>query len=166
MVKLNYQTNNPRWGWKGLRYSSWEDYAFCLGYLANIEHYKNRYYSGLIDLHVEGNHIQGAWGREGRIHYYGRLRFLEDNFPDWYDNSSAGNGSITRRINSNDYMYSLVYDYGFEVKSYAGYTTQDIFPPEEDAYDYVLDKMISSLPRSVEDIDAITEAFNSGWDLR
>ena len=31
-------------------------------------------------------------------------------------------------------MYSLVYDFGFEVKRYIGYTTADIFPPVNDAF--------------------------------
>ena len=52
MVVLDYQTNNPRWGWSGIEYSSWENYAFCLGYLSNIDHYKNKNNMGLIDLHV------------------------------------------------------------------------------------------------------------------
>ena len=37
---------------------------------------------------------------------------------DWYNAKSAGVNNITYRINSNDYMYSLVYDFGFEVKRY------------------------------------------------
>ena len=166
MVVLNYQTNNPRWGWSGIEYSSWENYAFCLGYLSNIDHYKNKNNIGLIDLHVEGNYIQGAWGREGRIHYYGNMTFLKNNFPDWYENSSAGNAATTCRVNSNDYVYSLVFDYGFEDISYRGRTTHDIFPPRGDAYNLVLNQMLEKIPIDVTNHDDLIDAFSDGWNLR
>ena len=74
MVKLDYRTNNPRWGLKGVKFDSWESYSFTLGYLSNPDHYDNlnsysRYAN--ISLHIEGNNEQGAWDKEGRIHYYG-----------------------------------------------------------------------------------------------
>ncbi|MBP3277027.1 hypothetical protein [Kandleria sp.] len=166
MIKLDYQTNNPRWGWSGIKYSSWEKYAFCLGYLTNIQHYRNNSDSGLIDLHVEGNHIQGAWGKEGRIHYYGDLKFLKNNFPDWDANRSAGNASVTCRMNSNDYMYSLVTDYGFEIVSYNDMTTCDIFPPSHNAYNTVLNRMLAEIPRNAGDMDRIANAFAKGWGLK
>ena len=66
MIQLDYRTNNPRWGLSGIEYSSWENFAFALGYLANAIHYRNINNSGLIELHFEGNDSM-----EGRIHYYG-----------------------------------------------------------------------------------------------
>lgn len=35
MITLDYTTYNPRWKHSGIRYSSWEAFAFALGYLAN-----------------------------------------------------------------------------------------------------------------------------------
>ena len=164
MIKLDYQTNNPRWGLSGIRYSSWEDYAFALGFLSNIRHYNNKYNgnTALIDVHFEGNDLQGAWGKEGRIHYYGDLSFLRNYFPDWNNNKSAGVGRITCRINSNDYIYSLIFDYGFNVVKYHGYTTRDIFPPDD--INSVIDILVNNLPRGVI-VDDILSAFNEGFKL-
>ena len=166
MVKLDYQTNNPRWGWTGIEYSSWNNYAFALGYLANELHYRNARKSaiGLIELHFEGNDLQGAWGKEGRIHYYGNLSFLQSNFPDWYSNRSNGNGSITCRINSNDYIYSLINDYFFEVVSTPGFTTKDLFPPYENPYDSVKKIMMYKIPNNC-DREEMSSAFDEGWNL-
>ena len=115
MITLDYTTYNPHWKHSGIRYSSWEAFAFALGYLANRLHYRNINDSGLIELHFESNDNQGAWGKEGRIHYYGERAYLSSEFLDWYNAKSAGVNNITYRINSNDYMYSLVYEFGFEV---------------------------------------------------
>lgn len=166
MVKLDYQTNNPRWGWSGLEYTSWINYAFALGYLSNIVHYQNSLYNGLIEIHVEGNDQQGAWGKEGRIHYYGTKLYLKTYFPDWNENCSAGRKDITCRINSNDYIYSLVDDYSFVIKSYKGKTTRDIFPPDGDAYNIVLSTMLNNVPLNECSRQALEHAFASGWNLR
>lgn len=165
MIQLNYQTNNKRWGWSGMKYSSWENYAFALGFLANNEHYRN--VSGnLIELHVEQNDGQGAWGKEGRIHFYGHLLFLSSNLPDWYACKSAGNGFMTCRVNSNDYIYSLVKDYDFIVKTYSGYTTADIFPPQNDAFNHVWNKLLAHLQHAkISDITTIKSAYEAGWNL-
>ena len=135
MVKLDYRTNNPRWGLKGVKFDSWESYSFTLGYLSNPNHYDNlnsysRYAN--ISIHVEGNNEQGAWDKEGRIHYYGTERSLQNTLEDLYSCSSAGTGRITKRINSNGYILSLINDYDFQVKIYSGYTTADVFPPDVD----------------------------------
>ena len=71
MITLDYTTYNPRWKHSGIRYSSWEAFAFALGYLANRLHYRNINDSGLIELHFESNDNQGAWGKEGIIGYSG-----------------------------------------------------------------------------------------------
>ena len=78
MIGLDYRTNNPRWGWSGICYSSWENYAFALGYLSNIRHYHNKYTGGtaLVDIHFEGNDLQGAWGKEGRMICFYVIIFL------------------------------------------------------------------------------------------
>ena len=66
MITLDYTTYNPRWKHSGIRYSSWEAFAFALGYLANRLHYRNINDSGLIELHFESNDNQGAWGKEAK----------------------------------------------------------------------------------------------------
>lgn len=134
MITLDYRTNNPRWGMRGVRFESWESYSFTLGYLSNPRHYRNlspNSQSADISLHIEGNDAQGAWDKEGRIHYYGPLKRLRSTFGDLYACSSAGVGSITKRINSNGYILSLIDDYDFELRTYTGYTTADVFPPSQ-----------------------------------
>lgn len=167
MITLDYRTDNPRWGISGIEYNSWEEFAFALGYLANKVHYRNITRSGLIELHFESNDAQGAWGKEGRIHYYGTESYLESRFVDWYDAKSAGTGKITYRINSNDYMYSLVYDFGFEEKRYRGYTTADIFPPAINAFDSVwnaLEDYLMYTGCTSTQINRIRENYEDGWD--
>ena len=166
MITLDYRTDNPRLGVSGIAYGSWESFAFALGYLANERHYRNRA-GGPIELHVEGNDIQGAWGKEGRIHYYGSGAYLAARFPDWDRAKSAGNGSITYRMNSNDHMYSLVRDFGFEVKTYRGYTTADIFPPSADPFGHVWNVLrghLGSLGRTASEIADIARYYEAGWN--
>lgn len=130
MIILDYRTDNFRWGLSGIQYLDWQGYAFSLGYLSNIAHYQNRNIAGLIDVHIERNDLQGAIEKEGRIHYYGDEFYLQTTFTDWHRCKSAGVGNITFRINSNDYILSLIGDYGFQTVAYPGRTTLDIFPPD------------------------------------
>ena len=167
MITLDYRTDNPRWGISGIVYTSWESFAFSLGYLANEIHYRNIGGLGIIELHFEGNDEQGAWGKEGRIHYYGTEEYLMSTFFDWYNAKSAGVGNITCRINSNEYMYSLVHDFGFEEKRYVGYTTADIFPPRYNAFSTVwnvLEKHLMWQGCSMSQIESIHKAYEDGWN--
>lgn len=169
MITLDYRTDNPRWGLSGIEYGSWEEFAFALGYLANEEHYRNVNNAGLIELHFESNDAQGAWGKEGRIHYYGTEAYLASTFADWYDAKSAGVNNITYRVNSNDYMYSLVHDFGFEEKRYVGYTTADIFPPVYNAFDSVwniLEDYLIGTRCPDREIDCVRESYEAGWNER
>lgn len=166
MIKLDYKTDNPRWGRSGIEYSSWEAFAFALGYLANELHYRNINNSGLIDLHFESNDAQGAWGKEGRIHYYGEEAYLSSVFTDWDNAKSKGVNNITCRINSNDYMYSLVHDFGFEVKRYVGYTTADIFPPIDASgkvWNLLKDYLVQNGYPDGQ-IDRIHQCYIEGWN--
>lgn len=169
MITLDYRTDNPRWGISGIEYSTWEDFAFALGYLANEIHYRNKDSNGLIELHFEGNNLQGAWGKEGRIHYYGTKSYLESRFNDWYRAKSAGTGNITYRVNSNDYMYSLVHDFRFEERRYRGYTTADIFPPMTNAFDStwsILENYLVKERYPDTEINDVYRYYVSGWDER
>lgn len=63
MVTLNYKTNNPRWGIRGVEFQNWESYSFTLGYLSNPTHYVNFHPNSPnadISVHIEGNNEQGA----------------------------------------------------------------------------------------------------------
>lgn len=169
MVELDYRTNNPRWGLKGVKFSSWESYSFTLGYLSNPDHYDNlnsysRYAN--ISLHIEGNNEQGAWDKEGRIHYYGRLSALEANLRDLNTCSSAGTGRITRRINSNGYLLSLINDYGFEVRTYSGYTTADVFPVDKVYIETELRRHLINRHLNNSQINDCLDLFERGYNLQ
>ena len=135
MIKLDYRTNNPRWGLSGVVFRDWQSYCLTLGFLSNINHYENRginvgsIWDSSVSVHIEQNHRQGAWDSEGRIHYYNYLHDLRTNLCDLYTCRSAGVGRIKCRINSNGYIQSLIYDFNFQVITYAGYHTADIIPP-------------------------------------
>ena len=163
MITLNYQTKNPRWGWSGIQFSDWKSYAFSLGYLANIDHYTIN--NGLIEVKIEQNDLQGAYAKEGRIQFYGDEKYLEHNLQDWHKCSSAGIGRITCRVNSNDYIYSLIDDYGFVINSYIGYTTANVFPPDGDAMKKVWSKLYRHLQNvRVMNFDEIYQEYLSGWN--
>ena len=168
MVQLDYRTNNPRWGLKGMKFESWESYAFTLGYLSNPDHYDNqRPYDANSDIsiHIEGNNEQGAWDKEGRIHYYGTLTNLQNTFDDLYTCSSAGTGRITRRINSNGYILSLINDFDFEVRTYPGYTTADVFPPEVEVVENHLRRHLMNKRLTNTQIDTCVNCFVEGYNL-
>lgn len=63
MITLDYRTLNPRWGYSGLYFNSWESYSFTLGYLSNPAHHRHlsTIGQGIISIHVEPNHEQDAW---------------------------------------------------------------------------------------------------------
>lgn len=168
MIKLDYRTNNPRWGLKGIKFESWESYSLTLGYLSNRDHYNNlNSYSrhANISLHIEGNNEQGAWDKEGRIHYYGRLSLLGANLVDLDICSSAGTGRITRRINSNGYLLSLINDYDFEVRKYEGYTTADVFPTSKTDIEAELRRQLINGQLANSQVNDCIDAFNRGYDL-
>ena len=159
MVKLDYRTNNPRWGLVGVVFKSWESYAFTLGYLSNPAHYDT------ISVHIEGNDVQGAWDKEGRIHYYGTLSSLKSTFADLYACSSAGTGRITKRINSNGYILSLIHDYGFKLCPRHKKTTADVFPPNNNSVYKLLKQYLlaEKLPRNI--IRDCLDCFDDGFNL-
>ena len=74
-MRIDFRTNNPRWGVSGLSFATLEEYVYVLGFLANSRHYQS--YNGLpcsnydkaIEIEIEGNYVDGAWSKECRIHY-------------------------------------------------------------------------------------------------
>lgn len=127
MIELDYRDNNPRWRNTGLFFSSWENYSKTLGYLSNPDHYYEN--GGNISIVIERNDEQGAWGKEGRILYYGDQEFLKSYLTDLFDSRTVGVGAITARINSTKYIQSLKGDYHFNVVSKSEQTTLYLFPP-------------------------------------
>lgn len=168
MVKLDYRTNNPRWGLKGIKFCSWESYSVTLGYLSNPFHYSNLYpvsqYAN-VSLHIEGNDEQGAWDKEGRIHYYGRLSDLKTKFEDLANCRSAGNGRITCRINSNGYILSLINDHNFKVVKCEGHTTANIFPSEKNSIETSLIQALKCHRLPYVQIKACVKHFNNGYEI-
>ena len=134
MIQLDYRTNNPRWGYVGVNFTDWNNFCLTLGFLSNINHYINRgiptgsVWDSSVAIHVESNHMQGAWDSEGRIQYYKDLNDLQNYLIDLYTCSSAGVGNITCRINSNGYIQSLINDFNFQITN-PGNNTADIIPP-------------------------------------
>ena len=169
MICLDYQTYNRRWGQRGMRFQSWQSYSFVLGYLSNIVHYVNTPQasrSASISIRIESNDDQGAWEKEERIYYYGDLDVLQAVFFDLYDHSSAGVGSVTRRINSNGYVASLVDDFGFDVVVRPGYSTEFVFPSDPDGIYDCLRRHLISEQLTNNEIDDCLNWFDKGFNMQ
>lgn len=55
------------------------------------------------------NDEQGAWGQEGRIHFYVDCPKIPGNFA-----RTAGVGNVKHRTNCNDFVQEIVTNYGFQ----------------------------------------------------
>lgn len=144
------------------------DYTYILGYLSNPAHYKNLNPYGAnakISVHIEGNNEQGAWDKEGRIHFYGKEDYLQLQLEPLYNCCSAGNGTITKRINSNGYILSLINDYGFTTKMYMGYTTAEVFPPDVAIVEAELRRHLSFKRFTASEINSCMNDFYQGYNL-
>lgn len=128
MITLSFPSQSWRWPESGLFFNDWDEYFFTLGYLCNIDHYY-LLNDGFITIQIEPNDESGAYGREGRILYYGDDSFLANNFPALDTAKSAGTGKITYRINCNEYVYSLINDFGFTTSTRGNNIVVDVFPP-------------------------------------
>jgi len=172
MITLDYQTNNPRWGWSGMEFVDWNSFALTLGFLSNIRHYQGYGHShsiwdDSISIHFEQNDRQGAWGREGRIHYYKALPDLQHIFLDLHTHSSAGVGSIACRINSNNYIEALIYDFGFIPTRTAGRLTVDVYPPNNAraSVGATLQSALASSGLARAEIASCMNSFDDGWNV-
>lgn len=166
MVQLDYRTINRRWGLRGIEFSSWQSYAFTLGYLTNPTHnYELARTSpdADISMRIERNDDQGAWDKEGRIHFYGTEEQLQRRLTDLYNACSAGVGSVTKRINSNEYILSLIEDYGFVLQPRPGYSTADVFPPKKERVGRLLHGYLSELELPNNLIAECLQCFDDGY---
>lgn len=83
------------WGRNGqVRFASEQEYYRIIGYLARSK--------GETELTWEHNEDQGAWGSEGRIHFYGSNKKFPNNFS-----YTKGRGNVTYRVNCNDFVEHL-----------------------------------------------------------
>lgn len=167
MINLDFTTYNPRWGKSGIEFTDLFEYAKTLGFLSNIRHYKEHgenitKFDNSISIHIEGNHVDGAWAKECRIHYYKDKEMLNYHLHNLCEVSSAGRGdAITCRINSNKYINHLIAEYDFLVYD-IGYRS-DVFPNERER---IISRFEQQLIGETTErkISAINN-FNIGWEL-
>ncbi|WP_094080571.1 hypothetical protein [Leptotrichia sp. oral taxon 498] len=166
MINLDYRTNNPRWGLKGIYFNNLYEYIKTLGFLSNIRHYKNTslnqsisYFDKSISMHVEGNDVDGAWNEECRIHYYKDEAQLNSVLVSLYNAKSAGVGSISLRINSNLYINHLINDFNFVVQG--NDYVKNVLPSLNNT------TILSILINKIKEIssDEIKRVFFEGWNL-
>ena len=77
-----------------------QDYYELIGYLAKSD--------GTTALVWEHNEEQGAWGSEGRIHFYEKSVPLASHLK-----FTKGNGSIAHRVNCNAFVEHIVRHHKF-----------------------------------------------------
>ena len=167
MINLDFTTDNPRWGKSGIEFTDLFEYAKTLGFLSNIRHYDGHgenitEFDNSISIHIEGNHVDGAWAKECRIHYYKDKEMLNYHLHNLCEVSSAGRGdAITCRINSNKYINHLIAEYDFLVYD-AGYS-RNVFPNERER---IISRFEQQLIGETTErkISAINN-FNIGWEL-
>lgn len=94
MYKSSFGTNGQ------IQFNSEEEYYQALGYLAKSD--------GTSAVVWENNEQQGAWGNEGRIHFYIQNPPIPGNFK-----LTAGTGSIKHRVNCNEFIENLTGNHNF-----------------------------------------------------
>lgn len=172
MAKLDYRANNPRWGYRGLVFENWENFSLTLGFLSNRIHYVGQNggtkLSNSIQILIEQNNQQGAWGREGRILYYNSINLLHQYLPDLNNANTRGVGRVTSRINSSEYIRDLLSDFSFQlIGPMRNRTTMLVIPPDN-AFDTVynsLNRILISNNISQQTISICTTMFANGWNL-
>ena len=96
MYQENFGTNNPA----QIQFNNESEYYQALGYLAKSD--------GTTSLTWENNENQGAWGSEGRIHFY-----VNNPLISGYFSSTAGTGTICSRTNCNEFLSNLYQNHNF-----------------------------------------------------
>ncbi|WP_302273265.1 hypothetical protein [Brachyspira aalborgi] len=98
MYKSNFGKYNQ------ISFSNEHEYYQALGYLArNVEN---------TSIHWEHNEEQGAWGSEGRIHFY-----VDNPKIPGYFSLTAGNGSIMYRTNCNEFVEHIIKYHNFTLNN-------------------------------------------------
>lgn len=167
MIKLDFTTNNPRWGNSGILFCDIEEYSKTLGFLSNLRHYKGfgegkTNFDESISIHIEGNYIDGAWGKECRMHCYRKCDDFKRELNIFYKAYSAGVGNIEFRINTNPYINYLIEEYGFEVKNSEAYIS-NVYPQKDnDIFKLFLQKINDY---SNEEKEIFIKQFKYGFNL-
>lgn len=168
-MRIDFSTNNPRWGISGISFATPEEFVYVLGFLTNTRHYQNydgspySNYDKSIEIQIEGNYVDGAWAKECRIHYFKDMQSLSDLSQSLSNTSSAGRPThgIIARINSNEFINHLISDYNFDVLQTGGYS-DFVTPPLKDI---VLAKLGNSLLNDGLDVDGFIGIFEQGFNL-
>lgn len=96
MYQANFGTNNP----PQIHFNNESEYYQALGYLAKSD--------GTTSIHWEHNENQGAWGSEGRIHF-----FINNPVIPGYFKPTAGRGNVVNRTNCNEFIENIVTNNSF-----------------------------------------------------
>ena len=89
-------------GSKGqISFNNENEYYQALGYLAKSDN--------TTSIHWEKNEEQGAWGNEGRIHFYTSNPQIPGEFK-----LTAGVGNILHRTNCNEFIKNIVNNHNFQ----------------------------------------------------
>ena len=100
MYQDNFGTNTP----SQIQFNNKNEYYQALGYLAKSD--------GTSSIHWENNENQGAWGSEGRIHFY-----INNPTIPGYFKLTAGTGNIINRTNCNEFIKNIVTNNNFVIGS-------------------------------------------------
>lgn len=168
-MRIDFSTNNPRWGISGISFATLEEYVYVLGFLTNTRHYQSydgsthTPYDKSVEIKIEGNYVDGAWAKECRIHYLKDESSLRNLSQSLSDASSAGRPThgIIARINSNEFINHLISDYNFDV-SRTGRYSEFVLPPLKDI---VLAKLGNSLLNDGLDVVGFIGVFEEGFNL-
>jgi len=83
-----------------INFNNESEYYQALGYLAKSD--------GTTSLTWENNEEQGAWGSEGRIHFY-----ISNPQITGYFRHTKGTGKIISRVNCNEFLLNLHQNHNF-----------------------------------------------------
>lgn len=168
-MRIDFRTNNPRWGVSGLSFATLEEYVYVLGFLANSRHYQS--YNGLpcsnydkaIEIKIEANYVDGAWAKECRIHYLKDESNLRNLSQSLSAASSAGRPThgVVARINSNEFINHLISDYNFSVSQTGSYS-ESVFPP---SIETVCGNLENLLLNEGLEVDGFIRLFEEGFNL-
>lgn len=94
------------YGYKSqIKFNNENEYYKALGYLAKSD--------GTSSIHWENNQDQGAWGSEGRIHF-----FINTPPIPGYFKLTAGRLGVAYRTNCNKFIKNIVQNHNFTMENH------------------------------------------------
>jgi len=88
---------------KQMKFATPNEYYETLGFLAKSD--------GSTDIRWENNHLQGAWGPEGRIYCYSNLTKFTDPLKNKFTKGRAK--KVLHRINCSEFVKDLLDNHEF-----------------------------------------------------